>query len=538
VTLPERLGRLRRVDRIGAGGFATVWLYHDDDLDSPVAVKALADNWAQRADVRERFLEEARMLRRADSAHVVRVYDIGEADQTPYFVMSYADLGSLATLTDAGPVDPRRAVDLICQAGEGVHFLHRRGIIHRDIKPQNLLLSSGSEDSDDGERVLVADLGVAKAMLHASGLTQVVGTPAYMAPEQAIGLGVDVRADVHALGAVAYHLMTGRFAREGGIGDLADPKRPAAPSTIEPALAPYDDVLLRALEPRPDDRWPDVPSFVRALRGVTPTVVHEPVAPPTELRTLLESPTTLQPSAAAVREAEPEEPVAPPRRGGSLRAVVLALAGVVLVAGGAITALALTDRLDGLGAGGGTPTTGATSPPTVVPAPDITFEPLGFPVMTEFHTLVAPGGSRWTYAVPDGWAPTDPATKETIPPQELDKQTEVRWRPEGEPPIGGYSVRYLALKPTQTVTEMRDAQLADLIKASYPGFHVFRKTADGLWFTYIDGFPHLRYNYFRWIAAGPGHKAGMEISVVGRKVDKANLEVLINQAAERARPVS
>ena len=73
-----------------------MWLYHDDDLDSRVAVKALADNWAQRADVRERFLDEARMLRRADSEHVVRVYDIGEVDQTPYFVMSYADLGSLA----------------------------------------------------------------------------------------------------------------------------------------------------------------------------------------------------------------------------------------------------------------------------------------------------------------------------------------------------------------------------------------------------------------------------------------------------------
>ncbi|HEX7738204.1 MAG TPA: protein kinase, partial [Marmoricola sp.] len=108
MTLPERLGRLRRVDRIGAGGFATVWLYHDDDLESPVAVKALADNWAQRADVRERFLEEARMLRRADSEHVVRVYDIGEVDQTPYFVMSYADRGSLAAVTDAGPVSPER----------------------------------------------------------------------------------------------------------------------------------------------------------------------------------------------------------------------------------------------------------------------------------------------------------------------------------------------------------------------------------------------------------------------------------------------
>ena len=88
MSLPEQLGRLRRIRRLGAGGFATVWLYHDDELASDVAVKALADNWAQRYDIRERFLEEARILRRADSDHVVRVYDIGEEDGTPYFVMS------------------------------------------------------------------------------------------------------------------------------------------------------------------------------------------------------------------------------------------------------------------------------------------------------------------------------------------------------------------------------------------------------------------------------------------------------------------
>ncbi len=81
MSLPARLGRLRRVERLGAGGFASVWLYHDDELDSDVAVKALADNWSQRLDIRERFLEEARILRRADANHVVRVYDIGETDR-------------------------------------------------------------------------------------------------------------------------------------------------------------------------------------------------------------------------------------------------------------------------------------------------------------------------------------------------------------------------------------------------------------------------------------------------------------------------
>ena len=129
------------MDRIGAGGFATVWLYHDDELASDVAVKALADNWAQRLDIRDRFLEEARILRRADSDHVVRVYDIGEVDGTPYFVMSYADRGSLAALLEGGqPLPIEQAVDLVEQAAAGLAVLHRQGVIHRDIKPQNLLL--------------------------------------------------------------------------------------------------------------------------------------------------------------------------------------------------------------------------------------------------------------------------------------------------------------------------------------------------------------------------------------------------------------
>jgi serine/threonine protein kinase len=256
------------VDRLGVGGFATVWLYHDAELRSDVAVKALAENWAQRLDVRERFLEEARILRRADSDHIVRVYDIGEADGTPYFVMTYADLGSLATVLDEGvPLPPARAVDLVRQAGAGLSVLHEHGVVHRDIKPQNLLLRSGGSA---GDKLLVADLGVAKAMLHASGLTQVVGTPSYMAPEQATGGGIDIRADVHALGAVAYQMLTGHLVRTGSISELAVATLPPAPSSLADLPRAVDDVLLRALEPDPSNRWPDIESFVTALRAAAP----------------------------------------------------------------------------------------------------------------------------------------------------------------------------------------------------------------------------------------------------------------------------
>lgn len=271
MSLPERLGRLERVDRIGAGGFATVWLYHDAELRSDVAVKALADNWCQRLDVRERFLDEARILRRADSDHIVRVYDIGEADGTPYFVMTYADRGSLATRLQPGvPLPLDETVALVWQAAEGLAVLHAQGVVHRDIKPQNLLLRT---DRDGHDRLLVADLGVAKAMLHASGLTQVVGTPSYMAPEQAIGGGIDRRADVHALAAVAYQMLTGRLVREGTVADLARASLPPAPSTLADLPPEVDEVLLRALAPDPEDRFPDIGSFAGALRSVAPGAV-------------------------------------------------------------------------------------------------------------------------------------------------------------------------------------------------------------------------------------------------------------------------
>jgi serine/threonine protein kinase len=264
------------VERLGVGGFASVWLYRDDELQSDVAVKALADNWAQRLDIRERFLQEARILRRADSDFVVRVYDVGETDGTPYFVMSYADRGTVANLLEREhSITLDRTVALVSQAGAGLSVLHAQGSIHRDIKPANLLLRTDG----GGVRVMVADLGVAKAMLHASGLTHVVGTPAYMAPEQATGGGVDQRADVYALAAVTYHLLTGQVAHDGTIAELAHLETPVPPSSLVDLPAGVDDVVLQGLAPDREDRWPDVHSFVRALQATSPGVAQTILVP-------------------------------------------------------------------------------------------------------------------------------------------------------------------------------------------------------------------------------------------------------------------
>ncbi len=255
------------MERLGVGGFASVWLYRDDELQSDVAVKALADNWAQRLDIRDRFLEEARILRRADSDYVVRVYDLGEVEGTPYFVMSYADQGTVANLIERkGRLALDRTLSIVTQAGAGLSVLHAQGTIHRDVKPANLLLRTDGA----GTRVMVADLGVAKAMLHASGLTHVVGTPAYMAPEQATGGGVDARADVYALAAVSYHLLTGHLAYSGTVAGLAHLEPPPPPSELADLPPGLDAVVLRGLDPHRDERWPDVRSFVNAFQAMAP----------------------------------------------------------------------------------------------------------------------------------------------------------------------------------------------------------------------------------------------------------------------------
>ncbi|HET7067535.1 MAG TPA: serine/threonine-protein kinase [Nocardioides sp.] len=280
MSLPVRLGRLTQVERLGVGGFASVWLYRDDELQSDVAVKALADNWAQRLDIRDRFLQEARILRRADSDFVVRVYDVGEVEGTPYFVMSYADRGTVAHLLEREhSISVDRTVALVSQAGAGLSVLHEQGSIHRDIKPANLLLRTDGQ----GTRVMVADLGVAKAILHASGLTHVVGTPAYMAPEQATGGGVDARADVYALAAVSYQLLTGRTAHEGTIADLAHLRLPPPPSQLAQLPPEIDAVILRGLAPEREERWPDVHSYVQALQETSPVRARTLLVPAPDL---------------------------------------------------------------------------------------------------------------------------------------------------------------------------------------------------------------------------------------------------------------
>ncbi|HEV7653810.1 MAG TPA: serine/threonine-protein kinase, partial [Mycobacteriales bacterium] len=258
MSAPARFGRYRVVRRIGSGAFATVWLAEDEVLEAPVAVKVLADNWSHRLDVRERFEEEARILRRADSDRVVRVHDIGElADGRPYFVMTYADRGTLAERIADGPLPVGEALRYGADIARGLAVLHQVGVIHRDVNPGNVLLRSGQ---DGAERVLIADLGLAKAAARGSGFTLTVGTPGYTAPEQARpgDVPLDRRADVYSIGAVLHHMLTGIAPKQDEVPPPVRSLRPEVPAAVEA-------VVTQALATRPADRFPSAGALADAL---------------------------------------------------------------------------------------------------------------------------------------------------------------------------------------------------------------------------------------------------------------------------------
>jgi eukaryotic-like serine/threonine-protein kinase len=192
--------------RLGHGGMATVYLAHDLKLDREVAIKLLADNYAGDDEVRDRFSREARLAARLDHPNVVQVFDVGEDDGRPYIVMEYVDGGTLADrLNDERGSIPRgEALRLLGQLCDGLAHAHSKGLIHRDIKPQNLLIRRS-----DGV-LKITDFGIARVAEETTRLTRpgkVIGTDRYMAPEQLADGKITPAVDIYAVGVVADEIL-------------------------------------------------------------------------------------------------------------------------------------------------------------------------------------------------------------------------------------------------------------------------------------------------------------------------------------------
>jgi serine/threonine protein kinase len=317
-----------------------VFLAHDDELERPVAVKLLAGHLASEADFRERFVREAQMAARLSHPNIVQVFDVGEEDERPYIVMEYVPGHALdEELERRGKLEPARAVDVALQICGALEHAHASGLVHRDVKPQNLLMR------DDGT-VKIADFGIARAA-EATKLTEVgsvLGTAAYLAPEQAAGDPVTAAADIYSLGVVVYELLTARTPYSfRTLAELVVKQReePITPvRELEPDVpVALEAVVMRCLARNPDYRPESAAELADELAAASP-----------------EPPTVPRPAASGVHATEvapasrdgdqwptpgralPSRHVARPLRGRrTLVAAVVALAalaiGIAVVAG-------------------------------------------------------------------------------------------------------------------------------------------------------------------------------------------------------------
>jgi DNA-binding beta-propeller fold protein YncE len=272
----SRIAGYRLEEQIGRGGMAVVFRAYDARLDRRVALKILAPGLALDNAFRQRFIRESKAAAAVDHPNIIPVFDAGEASGVLFIAMRFVQGGDVRSLLDrTGPLSAARATGIISQVASALDAAHARGLVHRDVKPANMLL----DENAVGERhdhVYLSDFGLSKQSLGQTGITsqgQVLGTLDYMAPEQVEGRRVDGRTDLYSLACAAFELLSGAppFRRDGGLAavwaQLSEP--PPSLTARHPGLpAEINDVLARAMAKSPADRFGRCGEFAAALRGV------------------------------------------------------------------------------------------------------------------------------------------------------------------------------------------------------------------------------------------------------------------------------
>jgi serine/threonine-protein kinase len=259
-------GRYKVISRVGSGGMADVYLAEDQLLGRQVAVKLLHHHFAEDQEFVERFRREASSAAGLSHQNIVGIFDRGEWQGTYYIAMEYVAGRSLkTTVREQGALDPVLAIDIVVQILRAARFAHRRGVIHRDLKPHNVII-------DEEGRARVTDFGIARAGASDMTLTgSIMGTAQYLSPEQAQGHVVSGASDLYSIGVILYELLSGVVPFEGetavAIAFKQVSAEPRPPSAVNPAVPPaLDAIVLRALAKDPAQRYADADEFIAALQ--------------------------------------------------------------------------------------------------------------------------------------------------------------------------------------------------------------------------------------------------------------------------------
>jgi serine/threonine protein kinase len=375
---PEKIGIYQIKSELGRGGMATVYCGYDSRFEREVAVKVLPQELLH-ADpqFRLRFEREAKIIAQLEHTAIVPVYDVGESDGQPYFVMRYMNGGSLSERIKAGVFTLEEAIQILSAIAPALDEAHSKGIVHRDIKPSNILF-------DKRGNPYISDFGIAKlSQAQAGNVTgsAIIGTPAYMAPEQAQGTEVDGRADIYALGIILFEMLTGKQPYEAdtpmavAIKHITDPvphirqSNPKLPEGME-------TVIQKAMAKNKNDRYSTAIELTEALREVARNITTKLPAPPVPTKVVQQSEPTIKAPIKAL----------PPKKAFNAFFVIVPVVAIAALAGGfflynATRAPAQTQE----------PSSTATSAPQNTETPTSVSEATTVPVVIEAtNTQAAP----------------------------------------------------------------------------------------------------------------------------------------------------